>query len=81
MHIIQNLKLKNKLLLSFFAVTFISIFVTTFFFIYYFSNKQKQEATINMQKNIEIASLMLSNRQKETDIFGSANFVRSKILI
>ncbi len=69
MHIIQNLKLKNKLLLSFFAVTFISIFVTTFFFIYYFSNKQKQEATVNMQKNIEIASLMLSNKQKETDVF------------
>ena len=70
MNMLKNLKLKGKLLLSFFLITCISTIATTIFSIYYFSDKIKSEALLNMRKNIRVANLIYNN--KKADIKNSA---------
>jgi class 3 adenylate cyclase/methyl-accepting chemotaxis protein len=61
----ENIKLKTKVLLSFFAVTVISASATTAFSIYYFSDKIKSEALLNLRTNATVAEMLFDNRQKE----------------
>ncbi|WP_062148974.1 adenylate/guanylate cyclase domain-containing protein [Beggiatoa leptomitoformis] len=63
----KNLKLKSKLLLSFFIVTCISTISTTIFSIYYFSDKIEVEAVENMKKNMRVAQLIYQNKVKEIE--------------
>jgi len=58
----KSLKLKSKLLLSFFIITCISTIATTVFSIYYFSGKIKVEALENMRKNMQVAELIYENK-------------------
>ncbi len=49
---LTRITVRTKLLLAFFLVTSISVAVTTFFSIQYFSEKINQKAIENMCKNI-----------------------------
>lgn len=51
----KNIKLKNKLLISFLLVACISSILTTVFAIIYFSGEIENEARLNMHKNAEVA--------------------------
>ncbi len=62
----RKLKLKSKLLLSFFIITCISTAATTSFAIYYFSHKIHDEAIENMRKHIRVADLVYKNKVFET---------------
>ncbi|OUD14294.1 adenylate/guanylate cyclase domain-containing protein [Thioflexithrix psekupsensis] len=62
----KNLKLKNKLLFSFFLITTLSTAATTLFSIYYFSHKIHEEATYNMRKYIRVADLVYKNKIMES---------------
>lgn len=67
----KNLKLKSKLLVSFFIITCISSIATTVFSIFFFSAKIEAEAVENMKKNIQVAGLMYQNKLNE--LSGSSN--------
>ncbi len=58
----KHLRLKNRLLLSFFFITCVSTFATTSFAIYYFSNKIQWQAQLNMRKHIRVARLLYDNK-------------------
>lgn len=60
----KNLRLKNRLLLSFFLITCISTFATTSFAIFYFSDKIRVQAEQGMSKNIQVAQLLYDNHVK-----------------
>lgn len=62
----KNLKLRNKLLLSFFIITCISTAATTLFSILYFSNKIHDEAVENIRKHIRVAELVYQNKLMES---------------
>lgn len=61
----KNLKLKSKLLVSFFIITCISSMATTVFSIFFFSAKIETEAVSNMKKNIQVAELIYQNKINE----------------
>ncbi|WP_198284602.1 adenylate/guanylate cyclase domain-containing protein [Beggiatoa alba] len=63
----KNLKLKSKLLLSFFIVTCISTISTTIVSIYYFTDKIEVEALENMKKNMRVAYLIYQNKVAEIE--------------
>jgi class 3 adenylate cyclase/PAS domain-containing protein len=61
----KNLRLKSKLLVSFFIITGISSIATTVFSIFFFSAKIEMEAVSNMKKNIQVAELIYQNKLNE----------------
>ncbi|MDD2815551.1 MAG: adenylate/guanylate cyclase domain-containing protein [Thiotrichaceae bacterium] len=61
----KNLRLKSKLLVSFFIITCISSIATTVFSIFFFSAKIEAEAVGNMKKNIQVAELIYQNKLNE----------------
>ncbi len=61
----KNLKLKGKLLLSFFIITCIATASTTIFSIYHFYGEIRSEALKNMHKNMQISELLYNEKLSE----------------
>lgn len=61
----KRLKLRGKLLLSFFLVAAISTVTTTIYSIYFFSEKIKVEALENMRRDIRIADTLYHSKISE----------------
>jgi len=63
--VFKPLKLRGKLLLSFFLIVMISTVTTTIYSIYFFSEKIKAEALENMRRDIRIAGTLYHNKISE----------------
>lgn len=61
----KPLKLRGKLLLSFFLIVMISTVTTTIYSIYFFSEKIKAEALENMRRDIRIAGTLYHSKISE----------------
>ena len=66
---LTRITLRTKLLIAFFLVTSISVAVTTFFSIQYFSEKINQEAIENMGKNIQVAKVIYDQTVLDVENF------------
>lgn len=69
---LKNMKLKTKLLASFFLITCISTIATTGFAIYYFSNAIYREALTNLEKSRQVADLTYQQKVKDVQSLGLA---------
>lgn len=77
---LTRITVRSKLLIAFFLVTSISVAVTTFFSIKYFSAEINQEAVENMAKNIQVARVIYDQAVMDVETF-TGNLANEGILL